>query len=69
MWNNVGRTDRAIRIVLGLAVLSLVRIGPETPWGYLGLVPLFTGVFGYCPIYGLMRISTNRLSPSGSVPS
>ena len=69
MWNNVGRTDRAIRIVLGLAMLSLVRIGPETPWGYLGLFPFLTGILGYCPIYGLMRISTNRQSPSGAAPS
>lgn len=50
--------DRALRVVVGLGVLSLVFAGPHTPWGYLGLVPLLTGLFGYCPLYQLVGLST-----------
>ena len=65
MWNNVGRTDRVIRIIIGLTLLSLVRFGPQTDWGYLGLLPLLSGAIGFCPIYALMKISTNRQAPTG----
>ena len=55
---NEATFDRAIRIVLGLAVLSLYFIGPKTPWAFLGLVPLLTGALGSCPLYTLFGIST-----------
>jgi hypothetical protein len=55
---NEGTVDRAIRIVLGLALVSLVYVGPKTPWGWIGLLPLATGVFGFCGLYALMGIST-----------
>lgn len=55
---NVGPTDRALRAVLGLAVLALAFVGPRTPWGYLGLIPLLTAVVGFCPLYALLGIST-----------
>ncbi|HVZ49260.1 MAG TPA: DUF2892 domain-containing protein [Gemmatimonadaceae bacterium] len=55
---NAGATDRAIRVVLGLAILSLAVVGPRTPWGYLGLVPLLTGALGVCPLYSVLGIST-----------
>jgi hypothetical protein len=64
MWNNLGGIDRAVRIALGLVLLAFVRFGPETDWGYLGFLPLLTGVFGYCPIYALFRISTNPNAPA-----
>jgi len=50
--------DRVIRVILGLVVLSLVFVGPRTVWGLLGLVPLVTGVVGFCPLYRLLGIST-----------
>ena len=50
--------DRALRVVLGLVVLSLAFIGPQTAWGYLGLVPLATGLLGSCPLYTLLGVST-----------
>jgi len=50
--------DRLIRVVLGLGLLSLVWIGPQTPWGWVGLVPLVTGLVGSCPLYRLFGIST-----------
>ena len=58
MKTNEGRLDRAIRVIVGLAVLSLVFVGPHTPWGYLGLVPLATGIVGFCPAYALFGINT-----------
>ncbi|MBX7120472.1 MAG: DUF2892 domain-containing protein [Gemmatimonadaceae bacterium] len=56
--NNVGGIDKVLRIVLGLGVLSLAFVGPKTPLGYLGLVPLATGLLGTCPLYSLLGFST-----------
>lgn len=50
--------DRAIRIVIGLALLSLVFIGPKTLIGLVGIVPLATGLLGSCPLYTLLGLST-----------
>jgi len=55
---NVGTPDRAIRVVLGLALLSLIVIGPHTAWGWIGVVPLITGILGWCPAYSILGIST-----------
>jgi hypothetical protein len=55
---NEHAVDRVIRVVAGLALLSLVWIGPQTPWGWVGLVPLVTGLVGSCPLYRLFGIST-----------
>jgi Protein of unknown function (DUF2892) len=51
---NVGSADRMLRIILGIGLLSLVFIGPQTPWGWLGLVPLFTGLMRTCPLYSVL---------------
>lgn len=58
MTRNEGTIDRVLRIVLGLVLLSLVFYGPQTPWGWIGLVPLITGLVGWCPLYRLLGIST-----------
>jgi len=50
--------ERVIRIALGVALFSLTTIGPQTPWGYLGVVPLLTGLTGTCPLYTLLGFST-----------
>lgn len=55
---NEGSVDRALRVVAGLAVLSLVFVGPKTPWGWVGLVPILTGLIGWCPLYTLLGINT-----------
>ncbi len=55
---NEGNTDRLIRVVVGLVVLALVFVGPKTPLGWIGLVPLLTGIFGVCPAYRLLGINT-----------
>ena len=59
---NEGKIDRIIRVVFGLAVLSLLFIIPGNLkfLGLLGLVPLLTGVFGFCPVYSLFHISSNK---------
>jgi hypothetical protein len=50
--------ERVLRVLLGLGVLSLAFVGPRTAWGYLGLVPLATGLLGTCPLYTLFGWST-----------
>lgn len=55
---NEGTLDRVLRVVAGAGILSLAFIGPQTPWGYLGLIPLITGLVGYCPAYALLGVST-----------
>ncbi len=55
---NEGVLDRVIRVVVGLALLSLLVVGPKTLWGLVGLVPLITGLVGFCPIYKVFGLST-----------
>ena len=58
MQRNEGTIDRALRIIAGLGLLSLVFVGPQTPWGWIGLVPLVTGLVGVCPVYSVLGIRT-----------
>ena len=58
MKTNVGSVDRAIRIVLGLALIGLTVTGNIGMWGWLGVVPLATGAVGWCPPYSIFGIST-----------
>jgi Protein of unknown function (DUF2892) len=55
---NEGNTDRTMRVVFGLLLVSLVFVGPQTPWGWLGLIPIATGLIGFCPLYALLGINT-----------
>ena len=50
--------ERILRVVAGVAILSLAFVGPKTAWGYLGVVPLVTGAIGSCPLYTLLGLST-----------
>ena len=52
--------DRGLRVVLGLSLLALAFLGPKTPLGYLGLIPLVTGAVGTCPLYSILGLSTSR---------
>jgi len=58
MTRNVGSIDRAVRIVVGLGLISLVFWGPQTMWGWIGLVPLGTALLGWCPPYAMLGINT-----------
>ena len=51
MSTNVGGIDKILRIIIGLILLSLVFVGPQTPWGWIGIVPLVTGLINWCPLY------------------
>jgi hypothetical protein len=55
---NERHAERVIRVVLGFAVISLAFFGPKTPWAYLGIVPVLTGLIGTCPLYTVLGIST-----------
>ncbi len=55
---NEGIVDRIIRIIIGGGVISLAFVGPHTPWAWLGLVPLLTGITGFCGLYALLGINT-----------
>jgi hypothetical protein len=61
---NEGSIDRAVRVVIGLVLISLVFIGPQSPWGWIGLIPLVTGLVGFCPMYTLFGMSTCK--PKGA---
>lgn len=60
---NVGNFDRVLRIVVGLILLSLVFIGPQTLWGLIGLLPLVTGLFRWCPAYSLLGMNSCGAAP------
>ena len=62
MMTNEASLDRIFRVVLGVVLLALVFVGPRTPWGLLGLVPLATGLAGFCPLYRLVGIDTCKLA-------
>ena len=55
---NVGSTDRILRIIAGLALIALAATGTVGVWGYIGIVPLLTGIFKFCPAYTLLGMST-----------
>ncbi len=55
---NEGKWDRILRVVVGLLVIALVFVGPQTSWGWLGLIPLVTGLVGFCPLYRLVGFNT-----------
>ncbi|WBT38011.1 YgaP family membrane protein [Hyphomicrobium sp. DMF-1] len=58
MQANIGTLDRTLRIVLGLALISLVFVGPQSPWGWFGLIPLLTGLLRFCPLYSVLGVRT-----------
>jgi hypothetical protein len=62
MRANIGKVERIVRFVVGIGVLSLAFVGPRTSWAYLGLLPLLSGLIGWCPPYALLGISTVRTS-------
>ena len=55
---NVGGMDRALRIIVGLILIGLAFTEPVGSWGYIGVVPLLTGVFGFCGAYTLFGLNS-----------
>ena len=66
---NEGAADRVVRIIVGAGVLSLAFVGPQSPWAYIGAVPLLTGLLGSCPLYTLLGFSTCPLPKSAATKS
>ena len=60
MTVNEGVLDRTIRVVLGIGLIAIALVGPRTPWGFIGVVPLLTGLAGFCPLYRPAGLSTCR---------
>jgi hypothetical protein len=56
--------ERAVRVLVGIVLLSLVFVGPKTPWGYIGILPILTGLSGSCLLYTVLGVSTNKRKPS-----
>ena len=59
---NVGSIDRILRVVIGLTMVVMSATGTIAAWGYIGVVPLVTGLIGTCPLYRLLGLSTCPLS-------
>lgn len=61
MLRNIGRWDRALRILVGVALLTFALSGESTTWwALIGVVPLGTGLTGHCPLYQALHVSTAR---------
>lgn len=56
--NNVGNIDRLVRLCIGVVLIAMVFVGPKSPWGWIGLVPLLTGLVRWCPAYLPFGINT-----------
>lgn len=66
MKANVGGIDRALRIIAGLILIALALTGTIGAWGWIGVVPLATGLIGWCPIYPLLGMSTCKIKHANS---
>jgi O-antigen ligase len=58
MKSNEGSIDRGLRVVAGLALIALAATGTVGVWGWIGIVPLATGLMGWCPLYSVLGINT-----------
>ncbi|HRP74994.1 MAG TPA: DUF2892 domain-containing protein [Rhodocyclaceae bacterium] len=64
MQTNVGGIDKILRIVAGLILIALGIMGIGAPWTFIGVVPLVTGLMGWCPAYKLIGVNTCPLKKS-----
>ena len=64
-FRNIGLTDRIIRTVIGVAVAA-IGIGFQSWWGLVAALPLLTAAVGFCPLYSLLGISSNRRIQHGA---
>ena len=58
MTRNEGSLDRALRVIVGFVLIGLAFTNTVSAWGYLGAVPLLTGLIGWCPAYTLLGLKT-----------
>ncbi len=66
MKTNVGGIDRILRIVAGIVLIALAATGTVGAWGWIGVVPLLTGLFRTCPLYSLLGFNTCPLKGRGA---
>jgi hypothetical protein len=64
MKTNIGNIERGIRVVAGLVLVILAATGTVGWWGWLGLLPMATGLMGWCPPYALLGINTCKVKDS-----
>lgn len=64
MSRNIGPVDKIIRLVVGAVLISLVFIGPQTVWGWVGIIPLATALINFCPLYPRLGINTAKSTES-----
>ncbi|MBP0630719.1 MULTISPECIES: DUF2892 domain-containing protein [unclassified Cupriavidus] len=64
MQANVGTIDRVLRIVIGLVLISLAATGRVGAWGWIGILPLLTGIVRVCPAYSILGVKTCATSRS-----
>ncbi len=65
MKANVGTADRALRILAGVILIALTLSNTIGPWGWIGIVPILTGLFRFCPAYTLLGIRTCPMDSAG----
>jgi hypothetical protein len=58
MKKNIHPVERGIRVAAGVALIAMAFVGPANPWFFLGVIPLATGLVGWCPPYAMLGIST-----------
>ena len=58
MKKNIGKNERIVRVTVGAIAMSIAFVGPQSLWGLFGIIPLLTGLAGWCPPYELLGIST-----------
>jgi hypothetical protein len=61
---NEGTIDRALRVVVGLVLIGLAASGTVGAWGWIGVLPLVTGLVGFCPAYAIFGMSTCPMKKS-----
>lgn len=68
MQKNIHPIERVARVVLGVILASMAFVGPANPWFLLGIIPVLTGLSGWCPLYTLLGISTCKNKQSLKAP-
>lgn len=60
MEKNIGNLDKMVRVLVGLVLIALVFVGPQSVWGWIGVPVILIALFGWCPLYKVLGISTCR---------
>ena len=63
MYENIGRIDRLLRLLIGLTLIAMRVLGMVGLWGWMGLIPMATALFKFCPAYMLFGIKTCKVEP------